>query len=179
MMINRWAESAAFALLALAAGFVSAQEELPSADSPSIVERLGEFEVILGKTWIGTFANATAENPVEDVLRWELTLGGKAIRATHSVNDGAYAGETLVYWDAEQEKLVFWYVTTADFYTVGTLTVEGEVMRSHSVLHGGGPISEVKGETRLLEGGGFLSTSSYKRDGEWVEGNSITYVEQK
>ena len=32
---------------------------------------------------------------------------------------------------------------------------------------------------KVLEGGGFLSTSSYKRDGEWVEGNSITYVEQK
>ena len=71
------------------------------------------FESYLG-TWQSTFSNG-----VVDVSHWEIALNGTTLRALHSINDGEYGGESLTLWDKKKQKPVFYYLTTADFYTQG------------------------------------------------------------
>jgi hypothetical protein len=89
------------------------------------------FEPLAGKTW-----KATLPNGAVDVHRFELILNGQVLRTIHSVNDGAYGGEALVYWDEEKQTLASHYVTTAGFFTTATIRIENVAMLSHEIVHG-------------------------------------------
>src|ERR1700758_5559475 len=78
----------------------TAAEELP------LNAHLQMFLPFLGKTWKETFANSTPDKPIIDVQKWERTLNGQAIRLLHSINQGAYGGETLFIWDDQRKTVV-------------------------------------------------------------------------
>src|SRR6187397_1221034 len=84
-------------------------------------EALEPLRPFLGKTWRGEFKNSTPEKPVFDVSRWERALNGKAIRVLHSVNEGAYGGESIIMWDKEKQVVAYHYFTTGGFTTTGTM----------------------------------------------------------
>jgi hypothetical protein len=153
------------ALVALAAG-------ASAAEGP-----LDVFKPYCGKTWKGEFTGPDGAR-MTDVSRWELILGGKAVRTVHSLNDGVYGGESLMFWDAERETIAFVYVTTAGFRTEGTITVDGDSFTSHEVVHGNADgITEVRSTSRFKADGSMEMVSEYRREGAWTPGHAVTYVE--
>ncbi|MFZ5518192.1 MAG: hypothetical protein ACOY90_16270 [Candidatus Zhuqueibacterota bacterium] len=153
-----------------------AQEK--AASGMAINEHLKPLLPFIGKTWKGEFANSTPEKPMIDVQSWELILNGQAIRIMHSVNDGAYGGESIIVWDAQKESLVYFYFTTAGFYTQGTFSFDGEKYISHEFVTGNAQgITEVKGIGEILADGRMRSSSQYLQQGAWVDGHTIHYVE--
>src|SRR5580658_1022370 len=94
---------------------------LTAADKPSLNPHLAPLEPLLGKTWKGAFKNSTPEHPMVDVEHWERALNGQAVRQVHSINNGAYGGETMFVWDEKKQSVVYYYFTTAGFMTTGTL----------------------------------------------------------
>ena len=157
---------------AMAVGLVALLAGAAAAASP-----LDFFKPYCGKTWQGEFTGPDGSR-MTDVSQWELILGGKAVRTVHSLNDGVYGGESLMFWDGERETLAFVYVTTAGFHTEGTIAVDGDTFTSHEVVHGSADgITEVRATSRLKEDGTMEMVSEYLRDGEWVPGNKVTYVE--
>jgi hypothetical protein len=95
---------------------------LSGADRPPLEPRLEPLRPFLDKTWKGTFKDSKPENPIVDVMRWERALNGKAVRVLHSVNDGAYGGETIFRWDSTKQVVTYYYFTTAGFMTVGSVS---------------------------------------------------------
>lgn len=157
------------ALLSLANGVI-AQEEL--------AENLKAFKPFLGKTWKGEFKNSTKEKPIIDVARWERALNGNAVRALHSINNGEYGGESIIFWDNEKKSIVYYYFTTGGFFTTGTMTVENGKYLSHEYVKGNqGGVTEVKGTGEVTADGKLITTSQYLKDGKWVDGHAATYVE--
>ncbi len=156
--------------LLMTIGSVPAQENL--------IEPLQPLARYVGKTWRGNLTEATPDKPMVDVSRWERALNGQAIRILHSVNDGEYGGETLILWDAEKEDLIFYYFTTAGFYTQGTIKIEGDTFTSHELVTGNSDgITEVRATGRLLPDGRMHSKAQYLKNGEWTDGHEIWYVE--
>lgn len=130
----------------------------------------------VGRTWRGTLNESTPEKPMVDVSRWERALGGMAVRSVHSVNDGEYGGETIVYWDRERRCLAFYYFTTAGFFTHGTMTVEGNRMTSvEQVVGSSTGITEVRATAELLEDGRLRTQSVYVQEGKVVPGHGALY----
>lgn len=167
-------------IMGLLFAFASAnsQEVQSTSGEPTINEHLKPFLSFVGKTWKGEFANSTPEKPMFDISTWELILNGQAIRVMHSVNDGIYGGETIIYWDNDKEKLLFFYFTTAGFYTTGTFDLEGEKLVSHELVTGNqNGITEVKATASLLPDGRLQSKSEYLQNGKWVDGHEIFYKE--
>src|SRR6185503_3791307 len=83
---------------------------LPSAARGADLDpHLAPLKPLLGKTWRGVFPNSTPEKPVIDISRYEAVLNGQAVRNLHSINDGAYGGETLIVWDKEKQALIYYY----------------------------------------------------------------------
>lgn len=162
---------AGVAVLALALGLARA----------AFAEMNPHFEALkplLGRTWRGTLSGSTPGKPTVDVARYELALSGQAVRVRHSVNDGEYAGETLLVWDESQQSLVYYYFTTAGFYTTGTMRVEGGTLVAHEQVKGdAGGITEVKATIRLLPEGGMQVKSVYLKNGQWVDGRDARYVD--
>jgi len=143
-----------------------------------LAENLKVFQPFIGKTWKGEFKNSTKEKPIIDVARWERALNGQAIRALHSINNGEYGGESIIFWDNEKKSLAYYYFTTAGFFTNGTMTVENGKYISHEYVKGNqGGITEVKGTGEVTADGKMITTSQYLKDGKWVDGHAATYVE--
>ena len=133
---------------------------------------------LVGKTWRGTVSPPGAAKPATDVSRFELALNGQAIRNRHSIDDGAYEGETFIVWEEARQSLVYFYFTTAGFYTTGTMSVEDGAIVSHETVKGAaGGIAEVKATHRLLPDGRLHVKSRYLKNGQWEDGRETYYVE--
>jgi hypothetical protein len=147
-------------------------EELP------LNAHLQTFRPFLGKTWKGTFTNSTPDKPVIDVQKWERTLNGQAIRLLHSVNEGAYGGETLLIWDDQRKTVVFYYFTTAGYITTGTLEVkDGKFITHEDVKGNANGVTEVRATSELLPDGKFHVRAEYLKNGNWTPGHECTYQE--
>jgi hypothetical protein len=139
-------------------------------------EELRALEPFVGRTWRGRLNESTPEKPMVDVSRWERALGGMAVRNLHSVNDGEYGGETVVYWDRERQCLAFYYFTTAGFFTHGTMTIEGSRITSvEQVVGSRTGITEVRATAELLEDGRLRTQSVYVQNGKVVPGHGALY----
>ncbi|AIY64171.1 hypothetical protein [Pseudoalteromonas piratica] len=134
-------------------------------------EKLKIFEPYLG-TWESTFSNGAV-----DVSHWESTLNGTTLRTLHSINEGAYGGESLIFWDNKKQKLVFFYFTTAGFYTQGELeiTAENEFVAFEDVTGNKDGITKVKSSSKLTDDKITVSTSYFKQ-GEWTAPESRSYT---
>ena len=140
--------------------------------------RLAPLAPLVGKTWRGTVSPPGAAKPAVDVSRFELALNGQAVRNRHSIDDGAYGGETFIVWEEERQSLVYYYFTTAGFYTTGTMKQEDGAIVSHEIVKGAaGGVAEVKAESRLLPDGRLHVKSRYLKNGQWVDGRETYYVE--
>ena len=140
-----------------------------------LAEPLKPFAPYL-KTWRGEFVNA--KKPTVDVARWERALNGQAIRILHSINDGAYGGESIVMWDAKKNSLVYWYFTTAGFRTEGTMKHEDGQWIGHETVAGkAGGVTEVKSVSKILSDGRMHVKAEYLKDGKWEAGRETYYKE--
>ena len=149
-----------------------------AADPPALDAHLEPLRPLLGRTLKGFFPESKPDKPLADVVRWEAILNGKAIRVMHSVNDGAYGGETIIRWDADQKAIAFYYFTTADFMTSGTMTIEGTRITTHeSVKNNAQGITAVRGTSELLPDGKLHVKTEYEKDGSWTPGRDMTYEE--
>lgn len=157
-------------LVAVAA--VRAAEPLP------LDEHLEPLRPFLGKTWRGEFKNSTPDKPIIDVARWERALNGKAIRVLHSINDGAYGGETIIRWDQESKKIVYHYYTTAGFMTSGTMTLaDGKLIGFEKVSGDANGVTEVRSTAELRPDGTLLTKAEYRKNGQPSGGREALYTE--
>lgn len=149
-----------------------------AADKPSLDEHLEPFRPFIGKTWKGQFKESTPEKPQVDVALWERALNGKAIRILHSINNGVYGGESIILWDEKKKSLVFYYFTTAGFYTTGTMTFKDGKFTSHEIVTGSAEgVTEVKATGELRSDGTMISKAEFLKEGKWVPTHEITYKE--
>ncbi len=162
--------------LLLGAALPLAAEPATEGASPASLEsHLEPLRPLLGKTFKGVFKNSTPEKPLVDVSCWERVLNGQAIRMTHSLNEGAYGGETIIRWDAQKKEVVYHYFTTAGFTTVGTMEFKDGKIVTHETVNGESNVSEVRGTSEILPGGRLHVKTEYGKDGKWTEGRDVTY----
>jgi len=142
--------------------------------SGQTIPELEPFEPYVGRTWKATFADGTT-----DVSRWTVELAGQAVKIVHSVGEGAYGGETLVVWDRTREELVYYYFTTAGFYTHGTagFDAEGRLTTRELVTGNEDGVTEVRAVQEILADGRMRVETRMLRDGEWEERGVVHYVE--
>lgn len=151
---------------------------LPAAEAGSLDPQLEPLRPFLGKTWKGTFKNSTPEKPLIDIATWERALNGKAVRILHSINDGAYGGESIVFWDQANQTLAYHYFTTAGFMTIGTIKVEaGKVVTHEKVSGNAGGATEVRGSHELKKDGKLHVKTEHLVNGEWKPGREAVYEE--
>jgi hypothetical protein len=149
-----------------------------TAPAAELNVHLQPLKGLVGKTWRGTLSKPGAAKVQVDVQRWDEALNGQAVRILHSINDGDYGGESLMIWDKEKQSVVFYYFTTGGFYTSGTIRPEEGGFTSHEIVKGDGDgIAEVRATFRLLPDGKLHVRSEYLKQGKWVEGRNMDYVE--
>ena len=149
-----------------------AAEQLP------LNAHLEPLRPLLEKTWKGTFNDSKPGKPTADVKKWERALNGQAIRILHSINDGAYGGETLLIWDEQHKTISYYYFTTDGFMTTGTLEAkDGKFITHEDVKGDANGVTEVRSISEILPDGKFHVKAEYLKNGEWTPGHEATYEE--
>lgn len=139
--------------------------------------RLAPLASYVDRTFTANMGPAGNETATVDVQKWETILGGKAVRITHSINGGDYGGESLLMWDVATQSIRYWYVTTADFHTVGTMTAAGDsLVTLEDVVGNAGGITRVEGVWRRTADG-LTVTSRMEAAGQWQPKRAQAYVE--
>jgi hypothetical protein len=150
---------------------------MPLSAQTAMHEKLLPFKDLVGRTFKGKLGGPEAKKEQWDVMRFERVLNGNAVRILHSVNEGEYGGETIMFWDEEKQSLVYYYFTTAGFFTNGTLKmVSDSKWTAHETVKGNNNgITEVKSTGEFTREGMLKTSSEYLRKGKWVEGHTATY----
>lgn len=163
-------------LLLVVAVAVSGSARVAAPDD--LIDQLSPLKPFIGKTWKGELKGSSLEKPMTDVSRWERALNGHAVRVLHSVNNGEYGGETIITWEPNKKSLVYFYFTTAGFYTTGVMTSDGNKFINHETVTGNKQgITEVKSISEILPDGRLSVRAQYSQGGKWVEGHQVVYVE--
>lgn len=165
-----------FAIITVAVSMILFNNMYYAQDN--IADHFQPFKPLLDKTWKGIVDNRNKEKPLYDVSKFERALNGQAIRNIHSVNNGDYGGETIIYWDKTKEILIYYYFTTAGFYTHGTFKVEDGKLISHEFVEGNAQgITEVKGISEITADGKLSVKTQYFANGKWEDGRDSIYEE--
>lgn len=133
------------------------------------------FEHLIGRSWRGV---GTAEAGVEDVQRWDWAVGGHAVRVVHSVNGGAYAGETLIFRDRDSGAYVFHYFTSGGFHTTGIMRPTGPgAFESEETVHGLDGFPPLRSTLVMGSDGVNRARTFQQENGQWVEKGGFDYRE--
>lgn len=147
-----------------------------AAQSLPLDAELAVFEPLLATPWRADLAQPGQRNKI-DISLWQRALNGHAIKITHSVDNGSYGGETMLFYDKKQKSLVYYYFTTGGFYTHGTMQYDaktGEFSALEAVENNADGITHVRSISRL-RAGTLTVTSEYKKNGQWQQGHSAVY----
>lgn len=148
-----------------------------ASDTPTNLDKeLAVFKPYLG-AWQADFKVPKGEKPIQDIGIWERALNGKAIHTKHSINEGEYGGESMIFYDSKKESLVFYYFTTAGFYTKGTIKVLSptQFVAYEEVTDSKEGITKVKSMSDFKEGK-FVVSTSYLKKGEWTKPEQRIYT---
>jgi hypothetical protein len=149
---------------------------LSAAQQPTLSAELEPLRPYIGKTWRGVLSQPGQPEMI-DISRWERALNGTAIKISHSVNQGEYGGETMLFYDKKQQSLAYYYFTTAGFYTHGTMSIDAKTQvltAEETVENNAKGITKVRSSSRLSETT-LTTTSEYLQQGKWVAGHSAVY----
>lgn len=172
--MNRRLASIMGALALLSAPGVVLAQPAPPPPAGADIAAYAPFAPMIGKSWRGA---STAQPGIEDVQRWDWAIGGHAVRIVHSVNDGAYAGETLIFRDKDSGAFIFHYFTTGGFHTTGVITPVSKGFEIDEVVHGADGIERLRSTTELGGDGIYRVRSSTEQAGAWVEIGGFDYRE--
>lgn len=149
-----------------------------AAAEPVLHPELEIFRPFLDSHWEGDLTEPGKEKKMIDRSSWSRALNGQAIKTVHSINDGDYGGESMIFWDQKQQKIAYYYFTTAGFYTHGTMTYNAatkSIEALEKVENNKQGITQVRSSSVLDEQGTLKVSSEYLKDGKWVKGHGATY----
>lgn len=168
-------QSQTFLIVLMFASIVNAQAKDAPSELP-LNEHLQAFQPLIGKTFRGDLTEPNSDKKTIDVSKWERAMNGNAIRNLHSINDGEYGGESIFIWDIKQQKILYWYFTTAGFYTQGTMEIDGPTWSSIEQVTGNkNGITKVKSKSTVLQNGDLQVQSEYFVNDKWTPGHNVLY----
>ncbi|AFU98472.1 hypothetical protein [Simiduia agarivorans] len=152
----------------LGAAFSAMASPVTITEKRSLAPELEPFRPYIGKTYQGEFKDASSGKTAIDISQWERALNGQAIRILHSMNEGQYGGESIIFYDQSVKKIRFYYFTTAGFYTQGDAEFDGTTFISREQVTGNANgITEVRVKARF-DADGHLSM-----DSEYLKGDTV------
>lgn len=149
---------------------------IPASGQQQLPPELEVFRPFLGIVWQAEMGEQAGKKQI-DRSYWQRTLNGQAIKTIHSINDGEYGGETMIFWDKQKKSLAYYYFTTAGFYTHGTMSYDATtqtLVAEEQVENNANGITAVRSKS-LLKADSLSTTSEYLQHGKWVPGHAAVY----
>ena len=134
----------------------------------SLAPELEPFRPFIGKTYRGEYKDSKSDQVAVDISQWERALNGQAVRILHSMDEGKYGGETILFYDQKQKKIRFYYFTTAGFYTEGEAEFDGTTFISREKVTG-----NANGITDVVFRARFDAQGTLATESEYLKGDTV------
>jgi hypothetical protein len=173
------AVAAAFVALAMLSG---AEAQKPAAPVPAELsaetgyEPMKPFAKLAGRAWRGEGTGPDGQ-PIVDIARYQMILGGRAFQSTHKLEGGTYGGRTIIFFDEGAKNYIFHYFTTAGFHTTGDLTLTDTGFVSVETVEGHDVYAEVRAEAFIGDKEMRVASQYVAHDGVVTEGDGRLYRE--
>lgn len=162
----------AFFLAAFAAPVMAADK----SNDATVYEPMAAFAKLAGRTWRGEGVGPNGQ-PIVDIARYEMILGGRGFQSTHKLEGGTYGGRTIFFYDEAAKEYIFHYFTTAGFHTTGTIEPTKTGFAAVETVNGHKEFAEVRSEI-FIEGDRLRVVSSHiTHDGKASPGDTLIYKE--
>lgn len=141
-----------------------------------LAPELEAFRPYIGKTYQGEYKDEATGKVAIDISQWQRALNGQAIRILHSMNEGEYGGESIIFYDQSVKKIRYYYFTTAGFYTEGSATFDGNrFISSEQVTGNANGITEVRAIAHFDDNGDLSMESEYLKGDTVINTSTALY----
>jgi hypothetical protein len=140
----------------------------------------GVLADLAGTRWRGEPGEADEEHgQPADYSEWDWDLGGSVLVNRHVLEDGSYGGVTYVQLSRTPGVLDYVYITSANFRTSGTMTLNADgSWTAEEDVKGLPHVLKVRSKGRRHADGTMSGVSEFLGDdGEWTPGHSFTYTQ--
>jgi hypothetical protein len=134
------------------------------------------FAPLIG-CWRGAF-DSNAE--VRDMRCFERVFDGRYVRDTHFVRPGSYGGETMYFFDVQQQTPAFTYYASDGGLSSGRARAEpgALVFDEHTYVGADGRMLRMRARWTLDGADRFVAATEVERDGAWQPWERIVYQRQ-
>ena len=134
------------------------------------------FAPLIG-CWRGAF-DGNAE--MRDMRCFERVFNGRYVRDRHYVRPGSYGGETVYFFDVQQQAFGFTYYASDGGMSTGRARAEqgAFVFDEHTYVGPDGQTMRMRARWTLDGADRFVATSEVERDGAWQPWGRIVYQRQ-
>ena len=146
---------------------------------PSLAQRdenpLDRLEPLAGKDWVCT--SWDGEKPKQkQTLRWDVILGGYAIREKMEKPEIDFCREGFFYWDGERQRIVSLVITNNGLIGHADMSWEDGkfVLRGRMVANGGRSM-KTKESYELVSDKKLINVSYNPTDDGWVQRHVLEY----
>lgn len=135
---------------------------------------------LVGHSYLGTFPNGK----MTDEQHFQWVYDGKFVRNVHYVRNQkgevVYEGETIFAYDREKKRLVYWYWNITGGYLTGWAESENGRQVWYGKNHAdAAQTKESKSAVWDVSPESYKATQYFRKDGEWQEQWSMTYLRKK
>ncbi|WP_428407042.1 hypothetical protein [Hyphococcus sp.] len=170
---------AAFAAIAAICFAVPAHADKPAAACPAKAapyEPMAPFAKLAGRAWRGEGIGPNGQ-PVVDIAKYEMILGGRAFQSTHKLENGSYGGRTIIFFDEGAKRYIFHYFTTAGFHTTGEIVPTETGFTAVEQVQNHPEFAEVRSEAFYGDKTIRVVSSHVTHDGDASSGEELVYKE--
>jgi len=177
-MLRRISILAASLVISACAHVPPVQPQAAAQEAPAAEYGFGVLADLAGTRWYGEPGESDKEHgQPADYSEWYWDLGGSVLVNRHVLADGSYGGVTYVQLSRTPGVLDYVYITSANFRTSGSMTLNpDESWTAEEEVNGLPHILKVRSTGRRNADGTMSGVSEFLGDdGEWTPGHSFTY----
>ena len=154
------------------AGVAGAEEKTAAV----AYEPMAPFVKLAGRAWRGEGTGPNGQ-PIVDIAKYEMILGGRAFQSTHKLENASYGGRTIIFYDEGAKAYIFHYFTTAGFHTTAEIAPTETGFTAVEQVQNHPEFAEVRSEAFYGDKTIRVVSSHVTHDGTVSAGDELVYKE--
>jgi hypothetical protein len=145
----------------------------PALPAPSLDPALEKLSALVGGTWVNVPADP--QKPFVIEFRYEMALGGRAVRGVGVIGKGTQAEtrtEALMGWDPVKKSVYYFDFHGDQTVYRGTIRAVGDVLETEFETVVGDP-GQFRARDEFPDKDTLISTILGRKEGQWVELHKI------
>lgn len=144
----------------------------------SPINDLSNFEMFIGKKYIGIIENKKNDTIGHEVVKWELALRGHAIKLYQYINETELVGESIIMFDEDNDQFSCWYFSSGGVSRKSKLLYNNkQIIFIEDVSKNKNSITKIRTKYEFIKNDTYEKNIQFLINNVWTKGSNIIYKE--